>query len=379
MVTIIRAAAGEPGIPAGFPILLDRSMAVIEPVFAWLMEHATLRGRSHASETVRTYGEHLHDWFDTLDQSDLGWQTIDEGVIAAYRNRMLETPSPHTGRPYARSTINARVMSVCRFYQWAHDEGWVDRLPFRRGEHKILRTGEGGSGFQTVSVNLLSLSQPERLPRPLRVDELERQFAKLGPTARLAAEWALTAGLRRKEICGLTPGMIPDGHLLDPHEMPLVGIGITITKGSYPRTVYPPLRLIDHSNWYAGEERAWIISRCRRRDPAYHPPDSLLLTETGSPMSRGRLTALFAQGFADAGLTGTLHWLRHTFAMIMLAQLQRQAQGNPDLNPLKIVQVLMGHRSITTTAIYLRCVELHEQDVAQSLEWLYGAAIPDAA
>ena len=156
MVSMVRAVVGEPGIPAGVPILLDHEMAVIEPAFAWLMEHATLRGRSHASETVRTYGEHLYDWFDTLEQSGLDWRDIDEGGIAAYRNRMLEAPSPHTGRPYARSTINARVMSVCRFYQWAHGEGWIDELPFRRGEHRLFSTGEGGGGFKIVSTSAAS-------------------------------------------------------------------------------------------------------------------------------------------------------------------------------------------------------------------------------
>ncbi|CAM4262708.1 hypothetical protein NOLU111490_15215 [Novosphingobium lubricantis] len=35
MVSIIRALAGEPGIPAGFPILFDADMAIIEPAFLW--------------------------------------------------------------------------------------------------------------------------------------------------------------------------------------------------------------------------------------------------------------------------------------------------------------------------------------------------------
>eukprot|EP00456_Euglypha_rotunda_P026239 TRINITY_DN2116_c0_g1_i1.p2 TRINITY_DN2116_c0_g1~~TRINITY_DN2116_c0_g1_i1.p2 ORF type:complete len:206 (+),score=47.47 TRINITY_DN2116_c0_g1_i1:480-1097(+) len=75
---------------------------------------------------------------------------------------------------------------------------------------------------------------------------------------------------------------------------------------------------------------------------------------------------------------GTLHWLRHTFAMVMLTRLQIQARANPALNPLKIVQVLLGHASIATTAIYLRCVELYEPDINESLAWLYGEAINDA-
>lgn len=129
---------------------------------------------------------------------------------------------------------------------------------------------------------------------------------------------------------------------------------------------------------YAGEDRARIIRRARARDRHFRSPANLLLTSYGTALSGKRLTALFAKGFADAGLKGSFHWLRHTFAMVMLARLQQQARSNPDLNPLKILQVLMGHRSIATTAIYLRCVEVHDHDLSESLAWLYGELIPDA-
>ena len=65
--------------------------------------------------------------------------------------------------------------------------------------------------------------------------------------------------------------------------------------------------------------------------------------------------------------------------MAMLVRLQIQARVNPDLNPLKVVQVLMGHASIDTTAIYLRCVELHGRDLADSLAFLYGEFVIDEA
>ena len=130
MVRIVRATAGYPEIPIGFPILISVRMAIIEPAFAWLLDLATIPGRSHAAETIRTYAEHLHDWFDSLEQSSLDWRTAGESEIAAWRNRMLTGPSPHTKRPYARSTVNDRIRTVCRFYAWAHDRGWVEALPF---------------------------------------------------------------------------------------------------------------------------------------------------------------------------------------------------------------------------------------------------------
>ncbi len=377
MVSVIRAIAGEPDIPVGFPILLNAKMAIIEPAFAWLMDHAKLSGRAQVSETVRTYGEHLYDWFDALEQSGIEWREADDRVIAAYRNRMLENPSQHTGRPYARTTINARVSTVCRFYGWALDQGLIDHRPFRLTEKMTLILDDAyRPGLQRRQVNALIVSRPEKLPRPLRVAELARLFAHLRPTARLAAQWALGAGLRRKELCALAVDQIPDSWPLDLVGAPLIGVPLHITKGERPRTVYPPLRLLDHTHWYIGEERARIIRRARRADRRYRTSSNLLLNEHGRAMTRKLLTTQLAEAFAASGLHGTLHWLRHTFAMAMLARLQVQARTNPDLNPLKVVQVLLGHASITTTAIYLRCVELHERDLGESLAYLYGEMIP---
>ncbi|WP_244561567.1 hypothetical protein [Ensifer aridi] len=48
MASIICAADGQPGIPAGFPILLTGRMEIIKPGFAFLLELATIPGRSLA-------------------------------------------------------------------------------------------------------------------------------------------------------------------------------------------------------------------------------------------------------------------------------------------------------------------------------------------
>jgi site-specific recombinase XerD len=386
MAMIVRAAEGVPGIPESFPILFDDDMMIIEAAFAYLIEHATVLGRSHAAETVRTYAEHLHDWFDALEQSDLDWRTADETTVAAYRNRMLEAPSPHTRRPYARSTINDRVRTVCRFYDWAHRRRLVEELPFRfvdvrstgnRRERGMLAHLDRRPAAKTKA-NALTVAQRERLPRPLRVDELRKLFAELDQPYRLMAEWALGTGVRRMELCGLKVSQVPKTAELDANTDPLVGVPITITKGDRPRTVYPPLRLIDRTHWYVGEERAALVKRVRRRSD-FRPPPNLFLNRDGNAVTRARLSGAFNAAFRAAGLNGSLHWLRHTFAMTMLVRLQRRVAMVPDsdLNPLKVVQVLLGHASIATTAIYLRCVELHEQELGESLAYLYGELVPD--
>jgi site-specific recombinase XerD len=384
MAIIVRAVDGVSGIPAGFPILLDDGMAIIEPAFAFLLELATVPGRSHSPETLRTYAEHLHDWFDSLDQSALDWRDASEETVAAYRNRMLEQPSAHTGRPFARSTINDRVRSVCRFYGWAHRRGWIPELPFRATDVRILSIRKQSflahvDPRPTVTAaNVLTIAEHEKLPRALRVDQLKLLFANLATPYRLMAEWAVATGLRRMELCALTVVQVPATTALDAADHPLIGVPLAITKGDRPRTAYPPIRLIDRTHWYIGEDRASLLRRVRRGLAAYRPPMTLFLNRNGASITRARLTAAFAAAFQAAGLDGSLHWLRHTFAMTMLVRLQAQAAVKPDINPLKVLQVLLGHGSIQTTAIYLRWVELHAREIAASLDYLYGGVVLDA-
>jgi integrase len=61
--------------------------------------------------------------------------------------------------------------------------------------------------------------------------------------------------------------------------------------------------------------------------------------------------------------------------MTMLARLQHQARTTPEINPLKVVQTLLGHSSISSTAVYLRCVEMHSAELEESVAYLYGALI----
>ncbi len=383
MVTMVRVADDVEGIPPRLPVLFDADMAIIEPAFSYLLEHALLLGRSRAEDTLRTYGEHLYDWFDALEQSDLDWREADEATIAGYRNRMLEAPSSHTGRPYSRSTINDRVRTVCRFYAWAHRRGLIGEVPFRLVDVRVVRSGGGmlthlRRGPSIQKAYGLTLTEHERLPRPLRVDELRRLFSCLPAPYDLMASWALGAGLRRKEICALDVAQIPDTRRFDLSSDPLVGVALKITKGDKPRTVYPPLRLVDRTHWYIGEDRARRIKEVRLKRPGFKAPPALFLNQRGQRVAEARLTAVFGAAFASAGLVGSLHWLRHTFAMTMLMRLQREAVRDPAINPLKIVQVLLGHSSVETTAIYLRCVEMHGEELAQSLDYLYGELIGDA-
>lgn len=378
VVRIVRTLDnGSSSIPSNFPVLVSKEMAIIEPAFAWLLMLATVPGQSHSSETLRTYAEHLYEWFDTLEQSGLDWRAVSEVQVAAWRNRMLSGVSAHTRRPYARSTINDRVRTVCRFYQWAHQRGWIEALPFHFVDVRIhharpafLAHIRGHRGV--TAANVLTVAQHERLPRALRVAELQRFFDQLTMPYHLMAQWALTSGMRRKELCGLKVAQVPSALHLAVEEYPLIGMALTVTKGGEPRTAYVPLQLIDRTQRYIAEEREPLVRRMKRRNAQYQSSNLLFLNRRGVPVTRAQWTRVFSHAFRAAGLTASGHWLRHTFAMMMLVRLQEQARRTPDINPLKVVQVLLGHRSIQSTSIYLRCVELHQRELSESIAWLYG-------
>lgn len=83
----------------------------------------------------------------------------------------------------------------------------------------------------------------------------------------------------------------------------------------------------------------------------------------GTPyvLPRGNRTALsnaFSRALQRAGLTGSLHCLRHTFCAHLVMS------GTP----LRTVQVLAGHASVTTTEIYSHLSPDHLQDSVARLK-----------
>ena len=139
-----------------------------------------------------------------------------------------------------------------------------------------------------TTANVLTIAEHEKLPRALRVDQLNLLFANLAMPYRLMAEWAVATGLRRMELCALTVVQVPATTALDAADHPLIGVPLAITKGDRPRTAYPPIRLIDRTHWYIGEDRASLLRRVRCGRPAYRPPMTLFLNRNGASVTRAR-------------------------------------------------------------------------------------------
>ena len=356
------------------PMLLDARMRLVEPACAWQMHVALVRGRTRSPQTWRTYGEALYDWWQTLEANGWVWNEVGPGELSAYRDQMLR-PRSGTGRPLARSTINGRLRTIGRFYRWSVATGLMKQVPFVSQEITMSRSRPQGylahidaTGGRTKA-NELTMRHVPMLPRPLAPEAIRRIMAAMSVRDRLIVEWAVTTGIRRMEVAGLTVR-----HLKRSGNEPMIPVQIDETKGGRSRMIYPPAPLVDRTRAYVREERAVLIRRTAV-NRAGCDPDALFLTCRGQPVKPRRVGAMFAAAAEAAGVNATFHALRHTFAAAMLRFLQREAQNNPELNPLLTLQVLLGHADLATTAVYLRVVETDLSVIEASVDDLYAALL----
>ncbi len=234
------------------------------------------------------------------------------GLAAYYRIRpdqlsqaQIEGYLDHleTERQLAPSTCHVTWAALRFFYQ--QTLGWTElqlRLPQRRG--------------------------PSRLPEILSQEELEGLFqAPANPKHRVLLMTTYAAGLRVGELVKLR---VTD---IDSHPDRML-IRVEQGKGRKDRyTVLSPA-LLGHLRDY------WKIQR----------PPLWLFPSPGRPTHICRATAqrVFRGACAKAGIRKrvSIHSLRHGFATALL-------EKGVDL---RTIQVLMGHRSLSTTARYIRVV-----------------------
>lgn len=332
------------------PVLFDDEMHLIEPACEWLLSVALVEGRTRSPETWRTYGEALFDWFQTLEANAWDWAHVSPEQVAGYRDKMTQFPSNLTRRPCSVRTANLRLGTLKRFYRWASHVKNV-RSPFmgslNHAQHRD-RTADLLAHTRSRDIDRatqLALREPRRIPRAIDQRSLRAILLSLSVRDRLLAEWSLETGMRRMEIAALQTGDLSSRRVAtDQPSMPLM---ITKTKGGKPRRIYVPTPLVHRTVSYLREERAYIAKRTSSTSSA------LFLTNRGTALSKESITSSFARACNGASVQAHFHELRHTFAVMMLRALQRQTAAHPQMNPLLVLKVLMGHSSIRTTEIYL--------------------------
>lgn len=372
---LVSNAPGDPCAyrrPPGFPLLFTDDFRLIEVAVEYLHDQVLIP--SHSTNTLRTYAEILYDWFDTLEQNHLSWETVSLGDLMAYRDRMLNSPSERTQRPFKISTVNHRVRGICRFYRWAHRRGRIAELPFTEDDMRLSARAKRGlfphfrAESRSSKANVLTLRQCSDLPRPLSAQEVQRLLAKLRPPYDLMARWQLYTGLRVSEVCALTHTSIPDTSMMSEHDFRNIHI---VRKGRKRGAVIAPYSLLTETNHYIHGRREATIRRRIEKDTRYRRPVSLFLNMHGHSVSRNWYAKTLKSTAMALNIEATTHTLRATFACTMLMRLQCQVANGAAINPLLVVKMLMGHARLDTTDRYLRAVEIYQADLEGVLELLF--------
>jgi site-specific recombinase XerD len=213
------------------------------------------------------------------------------------------------------SSLNSVVCALRFFYQVTLGVDWdIQTIPYAR--------------------------KPKKLPVVLSREEVSQLFvAARDLKHRTVLMTTYAAGLRVSEVTRL---QIRD---IDSQRM---CIRVVQGKGQKDRYVMLSKKLLVHLRhyWQAYHPRPWLFpDRCQR-----------------GPLPISTVQAVCKQARIDAGIQKpvTPHTLRHCFATHLL-------EAKTDL---RTIQILMGHRSLSTTALYLRVAIPNIQDTCSPLDLL---------
>jgi site-specific recombinase XerD len=202
-----------------------------------------------------------------------------------------------------------------RKYSWAHTNQVACALRFFYG----ITLGQ-----KEALERIVAGKDPEKLPPILNSEEVVRFLqAVAGLRNRVALTTAYAAGLRIGEVARLKVAAIDSGRML---------LHIENGKGGKDRYAMLSPRLLEilRAYWKRARPSLWLF-------PGQEP---------GSHVSRGALQSACraARQRARIGKRVTTHSLRHSFATHLL-------ESGTDI---RIIQVLLGHSHLETTARYAR-------------------------
>jgi site-specific recombinase XerD len=179
-------------------------------------------------------------------------------------------------------------------------------------------------GQDTIPERIAYARQPRKLPVVLSADEVVRFLEAVSSLkSRVALTTAYAAGLRVSEVIGVKIADIDSGRMV---------IRIEHGKGGKDRYVMLSAQLLAilRSYWRLARPKHWLFPG--RSDD--------------NPIQANVLHAACRSAVAAAGLDKrvSVHVLRHSFATHLL-------ENGTDI---RIIQVLLGHENLSTTARYTR-------------------------
>jgi len=269
-------------------------------------------------------------------------------TVSPLRQRMIEDMA---GRKLNPQTQRGHIYSCKRFAAWlkrSPDTATPDEV--RRFQFHLIDSGTSicnrnrimtGVRFlfrvtlrrHDLAAEVWHLKEPEKLPPVLSADEIKRVLTMATSLkARAMLTLSYGCGLRAGEVVRLRAGDIDSEQMI---------IRVVQSKGRKDRHVMLPDDVLELL-------REWWKVRPPKRDAGVAPEQRWLFPgrTDHQPMTTRQFNRLFKQAAKAAGLRKalSLHSLRHSFATHLLE----------DGNDIRVIQALLGHAKLETTAHYVR-------------------------
>lgn len=307
--------------------------------------------RNYSLQSVRVYGFSLLAFCRWLSSEEIPLDSVTTDVLLRYLAACRQAKVP--GRPgpnvvridgrradgYAPATVNHRLAAISGLFEFRamRDPDAVNPVP-RGREARRLSAGERTGLLSHVARrpkrrSALRLREPQRLPRALERDEVVALLGSLHT-------WRDRAIAGLMVFCGLRSGEVL---ALDVRDVDIGGRWLRVSgKGAKERRVPLDVDVAGVIQTYllaerpqADSMRLFIVAKGPTR---------------GQPLSPAGLRTIFRYHRAAAGVPGGHpHALRHTFGTAL-------AEAGVDL---AVMQALLGHAHIDTTARYVHLAPTH--------------------
>jgi integrase/recombinase XerD len=295
--------------------LVEVPGAITAAVRAYL-DHLAVE-RALARNTLASYRRDLDRYAELLAAAGVrSLAEVRPGDVTEFLARLREGGPDH---PPLSAASAARAVSAAR---------GLHRFAVREG----LAAGD-------PSRDVRPPAPPRRLPKALRVDEVDRLLSAAGTDGplelrdRALLEFLYGTGARISEAVGAA---VDDLSLPEPDE----DQGTVVLRGKGGKA-----RLVPVGGYACRAVTDYLV----RGRPALHAGGAaahgaLFLNARGGPLSRQSAWTILHRSAERAGLSGSVspHTLRHSFATHLL-------DGGADV---RVVQELLGHASVTTTQVY---------------------------
>jgi len=286
-----------------------------------------------------------------------------EKPISPLRRRMIEDMTIRKFAPKTQASYVRAVRNLAAFLGRTPESASAEDL--RRYQLHLASGGLSGPSLNATATALrffftVTLGRPEvtekmtfvREPRKLPVILSPQEVARLldaapGLKYRAALSVAYGAGLRASEVVSLKVSDIDSTRMV---------IRVEQGKGRKDRYVMLSTHLLEllRAYWKAARPQGWLFPGRDRVNPL-----------TPRQLSRACHAAAQAAGIDKCV---SLHTLRHSFATHLLEQKV----------DIRVIQVLLGHKKLDTTALYSQVATRAIREVKSPLEYLGQGPLPPA-